>query len=254
MTEPRMLVLVPTRGRPANAERLAAACAETCTGPTDLLFVVDDNDPELAGYQARFPEHVPNLTHDGRSRVALQVQPPLERPGLAGALNAAAVPWAETGAYFAIANLGDDHLPRTRGWDTEWLTVLGQLGTGVVYGDDLIQGELMATAVGLTADIVRTLGWMAAPGMDHLCIDLAWVDLGAALGRLAYLPHTIIEHVHPAAGKAEHDAGYAHANSPAMVEHDSAAYYAWKEHQLAADVATLRAAIPTLPQPERTDP
>ena len=248
MSEPRMLVLVPTRGRPANAQRLADACAATCKGATDVLFVVDDDDPEVDGYLARFPEHFDATARRG---VAVQVQPPPERPGLAGALNAAAVPWADTGAYFALANLGDDHVPRTHGWDEWWMGALVALGIGVVYGDDLIQGELMATAVGLTADIVRTLRWMAAPGMDHLRIDLAWCDLGRALNRLVYLPETVIEHLHPAVGKAPHDDGYAHANSPTMVEHDAIGYHAWKDHQLAVDVALLRDTIPNLNEGHR---
>ena len=36
--------IVPTRGRPANAERLAARWVQTAGSGTHLLFIIDDDD------------------------------------------------------------------------------------------------------------------------------------------------------------------------------------------------------------------
>ena len=46
-----LCLLVPSRGRPLNAARLARAVAGTASpGYTTLVFVLDHDDPDLAGY------------------------------------------------------------------------------------------------------------------------------------------------------------------------------------------------------------
>lgn len=238
--EDRILILVPTRGRPENACKLANAWEETTSGDGDsaLLFVCDSDDPELQGYLDRFPLHEGN---GPLSYIGVRVQEPAPRPGLAGALNMVATDFANAeNPYFALANLGDDHRPRTLNWDKMWIDELKRLGgTGVVYGDDLLQGPLMATAVGLTTDIVSTLGWMTPPGLDHLYVDLAWIDLGRAIDRCTYMPETIIEHMHPSRGKAESDAGYERVNHPSMYLHDREAYLDWLDNGIKNDAANV---------------
>ena len=72
--------------------------------------------------------------------------------------------------------MGDDHRPRPAAmpWDARIRECLSG-GPGIVYGNDLLQGEKMATAVAMTSDIVTTLGYMCPPAMVHLCVDLVWV-------------------------------------------------------------------------------
>lgn len=94
----------------------------------------------------------------------------------------------------------------------------------------------------MTSDIVRTLGWMAPPTLEHLYIDNAWKTLGKGMGRLRYLPDVILEHMHPAAGKAEMDGTYHQANSGAQDQRDHAAFDAWVRDGLPGDLAKLRAA------------
>jgi hypothetical protein len=120
--------------------------------------------------------------------------------------------------------MGDDHMPRTVGWDAAYLEALRELGTGLVYGNDLLQGSSLPTQVAMTTDIVRALGYMAPPDLTHLYVDNFWRDLGRSAGCLRYLPDVIVEHRHPAAGKAQWDAGYARVNNSAMYEHDATAY------------------------------
>ncbi|MFG1683511.1 hypothetical protein ACGFNP_25305 [Nonomuraea sp. NPDC049269] len=224
-----LLVIVPSRGRPHNIADLYVAWSETTHRDAHPLVAVDDDDPSLPEYQ-----RVCSLTG-----VELEVGPRLR---LTGTLNKVASERAPH--HKAIAFMGDDHRPRTIGWDSHIMAALDGLGTGIVYGNDLLQGERMATAVAMTSNIVSTLGYMAPPQMVHLCLDLCWVDWGKAIDRLAYLPDTVIEHMHPAVGKAQSDRGYEEANSPEQTAADHAAYQAYRHGPaFEADVEKLRALL-----------
>jgi hypothetical protein len=158
---------------------------------------------------------------------------------MVGALNAAAK--NECIMYDAVGFMGDDHRPRTRGWNTMLCDALAPVG--IAYGNDLLQGEKMATAVVMTANIVATLGYMVPPSLEHLCADLVWCEWGRALGVLSYLDNVVIEHMHPANGKAITDVGYQMANSPAQVKRDADAYYAYMAGDFHTDVAKLKELI-----------
>jgi hypothetical protein len=217
-----LLVIVPTRGRPANALRLREAVLETAPG-VELRFGVDDDDPALDEYRAaKLPMHVgPRL-------------------GMCGTLNALAVDHAPFRPYLGF--LGDDHLPRGP-WAEPICEALEELGTGIVYGNDLFQGPNLPTAVFMTSDIVRSLGYMAPPTLRHLFLDSCWLDWGRALDRIRYLPEVVIEHMHPQAGKAAWDGGYHECNGGAMWEHDETAYAEYKASgQFDADVERIRSA------------
>jgi hypothetical protein len=220
-----LLMVVPTRGRPHAVAELWAAWSATATGAAELLLAIDDDDPHREAYQTAAA---------ACPGVAVRVGPRLR---MVGTLNAAALEHADR--YRCLGFMGDDHRPRTRGWDARFAECLSA-GAGICYGNDLLQGEAIPTAVAMTADIVTALGYMAPPAMTHLCVDLVWKDWGQAMGRITYLPDVILEHLHPAVGKAALDAGYTEANSAERVAADSAAYYAYRDGAFHDDVATLK--------------
>jgi len=211
-TQP-LAVVVPTRGRPQSAARLQQAFADTDSLNATLVFVVDADDPELDGY----------FTRAGVGEIAhLMVREGAGGTGMTAALNHAAR--VLTDEYGALGFMGDDHLPRTAGWDAH---VLGALGTGeprIVYGNDLLQGAALPTAAFMPSRLVRALGFMAPPVLGHLYVDNFWLELGERLGALRYLPDVVIEHLHPAAGKAAMDERYAAVNA---AEADAADRRAW---------------------------
>ncbi|MYY79766.1 MULTISPECIES: hypothetical protein [unclassified Streptomyces] len=225
-----LLVIIPTRGRPQAVPEIVQAWDDT--GATaDLLFAVDTDDPELAAYK----QHATAYKADSRVRFTFG-----KRRRLVGTLNAQAVKAAKS--YRFLAFMGDDHRPRpaAMAWDARIRECLSG-GPGIVYGNDLLQGEAMATAVAMTSDIVDTLGYMAPPALVHLCVDLCWLDWGRGMGRITYLDDMVIEHLHPANGKAVVDQGYQECNSPEQVSADSAAYYHYRDNGgLQADLAKLR--------------
>jgi len=225
-----LLVIIPTRGRPDSVPAIID-CWRRTGATADLLFAVDDDDPMLAGYR----EHMEQINQPG---VHWVTGPRLR---LCGTLNEVAVSMAS--CYRFLAFMGDDHRPRTQGWDERFRVCLSG-GPGVVYGNDLLQGEAMATAVAMTSDIVQTLGYMAPPTLVHLCLDLVWMDWGRGMGRITYLGDVVIEHMHPANGKAAMDAGYQECNSSEQATADATAYYAYRDDGgLEADLAKLKTLV-----------
>ncbi|MER7794885.1 glycosyltransferase family A protein [Streptomyces sp. NPDC097640] len=225
-----LLVIIPTRGRPQAVPAIMQAWNDT--GATaDLLFCVDTDDPELAAYK----NHAAAVKADPRVRFVFG-----KRRRLCGTLNQQAVKAAKS--YRFLAFFGDDHRPRPadRPWDSRIRECLSG-GPGIVYGNDLLMGERMPTAVAVTSDIVMTLGYFAPPQLVHLCLDLCWLDWGKGMQRITYLDDMVIEHLHPAAGKAEVDQGYEEANSSEQVSADSAAYCEYRDGGgLEADLKKLR--------------
>lgn len=217
-----LVAIVPSRERPEAARTLAAAFAATCTAGTQLVFAVDDNDPTLSDYPLGLVEIFPSRNMGEALHQATML--PIARDA------------------FAVAFMGDDHLPRTVGWDQAYLDALRELGTGLVYGNDLLQGRGLPTQVAMTSDIIRTLGYMAPPSLVHLYFDNFWLSLGNTVGCIRYLPDVIVEHRHPAAGKAALDAGYERVNSATMQTRDEAAFNFYIDTGgFAADVEKVKA-------------
>lgn len=203
----KMCVVVPSRGRPENAERLAQAFKDTNT-EADLYIVIDNDDPKWNEYAKS--ENYKKLPADNKTG------------GCAKSLNTGAVYLLDITKfplYDYFVFMGDDHIPRTQGWDKAFIQALGQ-NTGIVYGDDLLQGANLPTAFGMSRDLVNELRGMTFPGCVHLFFDNFVKQLGLDLEYLKYLPDVIIEHLHPVAGKAEMDEGYARVNQPKWYEND----------------------------------
>jgi len=139
---------------------------------------------------------------------------------MAPTLNKYAVEYARRYRY--IGFMGDDHRPRTERWDAQVIRTLAKMRVGMVYGDDLLQGAALPTAVFMAGNIINVLGWMAPPGLIHLYLDNFWLTFGNAMDDgIRYLPNIVIEHMHPIAGKAPSDAGYVEVNAPDVYAHDA---------------------------------
>jgi hypothetical protein len=230
-----LIVIVPSRERPESVHPLADAFWATCTADTVLLFVVDNSDPKLDEYKAAV-----DLEHQAGRAIGYGTGPSTT---MVEALNSAAQMLVDDDdAPFAVGFMGDDHCPRTVGWDAAYLEALRELGTGLVYGNDLVQGERIPTQVAMTADIVRSLGWMAPPVLTHLYVDNFWLSLGRSADCVRYLPDVVVEHVHPATGKVAWDAGHLRVNESGMYARDEAAFRRFEaDGAFAAAVETVRA-------------
>jgi len=224
-----LVVIVPSRGRPAAVAELAEAFNATCAADTQIVLALDADDERRSVYYESMV---------GINRVTSIIEQ--ERGTMVSALNLAAAYVVEQGG-FAIGFLGDDHRPRTEGWDRQYLDELHGLGTGIVYGNDLLQGENLPTQVAMTTDIVRALGYMSPPRLTHLFVDNFWRDLGKHAGCLTYLPDVIVEHVHPVAGKADWDPGYRRVNNADVYSADARAYQTYLHTRMWTDVRAVQA-------------
>lgn len=211
-----LLVIVPSRGRPESVEPVAVDFFGNGTGLADLMFATDDDQPLYPAF-------------DG---VQFTVGPRLR---MCGTLNAVAVENADKYKY--IGFMGDDHRTRTFGWDQKVIAALES--HNVVYGNDLIWGEGLPTAVFLRSEIVRKLGYMAPPELIHLYLDNFWLELGRATS-IKYLDDVIIEHLHPSAGKAEWTPEYQEVNDSALYQHDEQAFKTYMETRFQSDLDKLR--------------
>lgn len=220
-----LIMMVPSRGRPESIRRLHEAWNSTVTANSHLIVLVDEDDDKLAEY----------LLLD---QVDVRVGPRLR---IGGTLNHYAPIFAAEA--FSVGFMGDDHVPRTVGWDQRLIDSMTRMKVGVVYGNDLLQGERLPTAVAMTSNIVTTLGYFVMPGGIHLFLDNFWLAIGQGLGRLEYLPDVIIEHVHPSLGKSEWDETYMEANSNPVWSADQATFNNYIATTYQSDIEKLKALL-----------
>src|SRR5215469_398185 len=216
-----LLVVTPTRGRPDRVRLLANAISRTATHQTDLILGLDDDDDTAEGVM----EH-------------LQVYPNVKfmrgpRAGLGPWTNTMVA--AELGNYKAYASFGDDHVPRTLGWDAECLQQLEEMGGGLVAPNGILSPGFPEQVV-ISAPIVEALEWMCLPGLQHWYVDQVWYDFGRMTGRYRWLDRVMVEHRQDPTDET----GIASAGS---MDLDREVYARWLLDEAPADFETVRKAV-----------
>lgn len=237
LSAPTMSIIVPTRGRPQNVDRLVEWWHDTCLEETELIFCVGIDDPSYQKYLDKFNSHKGLRNLEWMSKTS--------NYSLVSTLNYAAITTAMRLCHppTFIGFMGDDHVPRTYGWDAQIIDSLEHNQIGISYGNDMIQSQNLPTAVFMSAAIVNRLGYMCPPTLEHLYIDNVWKAWGEALGILSYLPETIIEHMHPIARKVDWDAQYERVNAGEQYARDKIAYDSYMQTTFHDDIHKLRTLI-----------
>jgi hypothetical protein len=229
-------VLCPTRGNPGALLEAYMSFRHSVVSPRSrFIGVVDHDDPSMDTYVS--------ICEDTSLRIMVVPKASSGNMNLALNYGAAAVVAAGCEDDELIGFIGDDHRFRTKDWDVMLQSAAQQTGGGLYYGDDLFQGENLPTAVFISAKIVRALGWFGLPGARHLYLDNTWKLLGDSADCLYYLPDIVVEHVHPAAGKAAWDENHVRVNSNDNYAHDRSVFEAWMADGMERDVATVRALV-----------
>ena len=223
-----LTVIVPSRGRAERLREMLAAALELSRADTLIAVASDEDDPAHEAYDALLTPHA----RAGRVQWTCG-----QRRTLSGWTNLIAAQHAPGSR--ALASFGDDHVPRTEGWDRLLLDAIGGMGgTGIAYPDDRRRSDI-PEAVVISSDIVTALGWMCEPSLAHFYIDDAWADLGRGAGCIAYVPDAVVEHMHyRTRPEGARDATYAEAEAGGT--RDRQAYERWRASRMAADVATVR--------------
>lgn len=220
-------VLLPTRGRPNNVERLLRSIEDTTTTDVDVIVYVDNDDPT----RERTVEHVFNFggrVVDG-SRVVLSEM------------------WNrcyEHATTDVVMQCGDDIVFRTSGWDELVLTEFERYPDRIafVHGDDGFQHDKIGTHGFLHRNWVDIVGYFVPPYFSSDYNDLWLTEVADALGRRVYLPTVYTEHMHPVVGKGPLD----QTHRERMERHrqdDVDGLYRRLAPERATDVAKLREAI-----------
>jgi hypothetical protein len=196
-------VLLPTRGRPARAERMLRSLTETAAEPgaIEVVLLVDQDDT---------PSHAIDTADLATKRL-------IGRRSSMGVMTDVCYR-ASSGRHIMLAN--DDIVFRTPGWDALVLECLDRYADGValVWGyDDFTGGP---THPFLSRQLCELMGGVCPTAFDRLFIDVHLYSIFRKLervghDRLHFLADVLIEHVHADADKHVSDDTYvkSHARS-----------------------------------------
>jgi hypothetical protein len=217
-----LLVMVPTRGRRAQCERLLASFTETATC-ADLAFIIDRDDQD---------------TYEGMDwgPAACGVLEPREY--LTGKLNKTAMSFADD--YRVLMWLGDDNVFRTPAWDRIMLDCLEDMGgSGWVYPDDKRRQDVPEHWM-CSSDVVKALGWFANPQLGHFYVDNSIAELGKRSGLIRWCPEAVVEHLHyQVCADTVRDEVYS-STEERFGASDMAAFQQWRANEMPFEVSVLR--------------
>lgn len=223
-----LLLVVPSRGRPQNIQRLLQCMADTCTVETDLLVGLDADDPSLPEY----------LTLEDVYPWRSIIEPNLHQ--VVAWINRLAVP--EVDNYRNIGQIGDDNVLRTKNWDKVVCDTLSRPDIRFCFGDDAYPGRIagsLSCHVFMRSSVVKALGYMGPPSIRHMYVDPVWMAWGRATG-IQYLPDIDVEHLHYSCGKSAGDESY--NRSSALMASDCEAYNKYMALDFNRDVERINGA------------
>lgn len=193
------MIILPTKGRPDSLRRFVHQCYLTKTTlPIHVIF--DAKDAHRYNHIKTPPDWV---------RVSVPAGTPL-----GGIFERMFAKYSNEPFYGMVA---DDVLPETMEWDVKLRDAC--LPDKISWGCDDLQNERLPVHPFIGGDLVRQLGWWAAPGLKHWFVDNVWKDLTDILGNGAYMPDVKMTHLHPITGKSPNDRTYEEQPSHAADHH-----------------------------------
>ena len=214
----KIAVIMPTRSangkRGPSAKEAFDSWKETRT-TSDFFYGVDEDD--VANYK---------IPTDAKTIMMPRMKLVPKLNDMCGCLIA-------QNTYTHVLFIGDDHRFRTSDWES-----MAEDKTQIAYGNDLLQGEKLPTAVLVSLDIVNALGYMCPPIIEHMYADNFWLDLGRECSIIKYHPEVVIEHMHFSIGKSAPDQQYFEVAK--LHQKDQIAYESYKNTTFQDDVRKVR--------------
>lgn len=178
---------VPTRQRPENITRLCTSAFLNAKSPlqVEVVFYMDNDDND------HFVEETINLLQEEFSNVKYIKG---DRINLSKMWNVC----AENATGDILMHCGDDITMNTQDWDEIVRNAFQEEKDNIwlVYGDDLLQSEGLATHGFYHRDWYETLGYLTAPYFSSDYCDTWNDEVAREIGRIKYIPHLITEHHH----------------------------------------------------------
>ena len=225
-----LLVVVPSRGRPELCLEMVQSFLETKSKDTRMIIYLNDDDPLVRRYAV--PVHPDVIVEIGPKKYIAQVY------------NSHCVGAKED--YFA--NLNDDHLFITPQWDEKLMSLCEEKGNGwgiACAEDHLTDWNQHHNPSGcvISGKMTQVLGFIAAPGLRHIGIDVIQARVCDAIGCLFRDPNIIIEHRHWLNGMRPMDNNYRWVYSDDEQGHGDRAVRDYMYGQFNSDIKKLKEAI-----------
>jgi len=191
----KLLVMVPTRGRPKICKEMWDSYQATKSEGTDILLYLNEDDEKLGEYLKIFKSNY-------------VIGP---RKYLAAAYNFLFEKYGENFKWFAPCN--DDHIFFTPQWDIKLISIINELGRdwGLAAAEDRLTNWAEyqhPSGCVVSGSIPRTLGYFIWPAIRHIGIDCYFMRLMRGIDRLYHSKDIVIEHRHWLNGKRPLDANY----------------------------------------------
>jgi len=208
--------------------RLVETATSTASGPVEVVFYIDLDDPESVSAAVE-------LGMSGTVRHVVG-----ERIVLSDMWNVA----ASQASGEILMMCGDDVVFHTPDWDVRVAEAFQSVPDRIalVYGNDLVQHELLATHPFIHRNWYNAVGYLVPNGFSCDWSDMWLNEVAIALERRVYLPDVVFEHVHPVTGKVRMDDN--HRERLARGRRDNVReLYASRAAEREADIAKLQAVM-----------
>lgn len=177
-------LLLPSRGRPGNIERLWNSAKETADGEIEMTVRLDDDDP------SKYPE-IEGVKY------------------LYGPRDVLSKYWNECYEHAVgpiFMHCGDDIIFRTQGWDTIVHDKFNEHNDRIVFvhGDDGLHNAAFGTHGFIHKNWVDAVGYFVPPYFSSDFNDTWLNDVANDIGRRAHVP-ILTEHMHFVNGKGPLD-------------------------------------------------
>jgi len=221
----KISLLAPTRMRPKFMKELWDSVKETANNcdNIELIFYIDSDDNEsIEMYKSLGPN----------------VQAIVDERG-EGNLSAMWNKCYEISSADIVMHCGDDIRFRTKGWDTKVLNKFEEYSDKIVlvYGDDGIRKDDLATHGFLHKNWIETVGYFLPPYFSSDMNDYWLTTVARDIKRLTKID-IYTEHLHPAVGK--HDLDITHQERIARGNRDNVRkLYKDKENERNEDCSKL---------------
>lgn len=215
MTSDDGIIILPTKNRPASLKRFVHQYY--LTGATLPISVVFDAKDAWKYNDVKTPDHWRRVTAPAGTPIG-------------EIFNLIFKKYPDKAFYGMVA---DDVLPETALWDI----VLRDscLPDKIAWGACGLQNEKLPVHPFIGGDLLRKLGWWAAPGLKHWFVDNAWKSLTLALNNGVYLPNIKMTHLHPVNGRAPNDRTYEEQPSHIADQHNYDKFMKGGEFQAAIE-------------------